>query len=334
MKRAAITGILGQDGTYLTRFLISKGYEVHGLIRLPQDREASRIQRRFTADEQKNIRFHNGALEDPFSITRFLKAANPDEIYHFAGVSDSRQSFVVPEQTVDSITIGTLRLLEAARETVPQARSFVASSAEIFGVPVQTPQDENTLRRPLTPYGIAKVAADTFAKLNHAQYGQFIVTGILFNHESPLRAPNYLSRRVAQGVAAIKQGQSKQLQLADLTAQRDWSDARDFVRGFWLSLQAKSPGEYVFASGVQRRVEDFVAAAFRAAGLDHKEFVAVTNRNVASQQAASGLCGNPRKAETELGWKREWTFEQTVADLVQAELDQRPEIERANPFRA
>lgn len=331
MKHAAITGIAGQDGTYLARWLVRQGYEVHGLLRSPFDREEARLLRRFGPDDVAKIHWHNGSLEDPFSLVRFLKASQPDEIYHLAGVTDSRQSFHVPEQTVSTITLGTLRLLEAAREICASARIFLASSCEVFGVPTQTPQNESTLKQPVTPYGIAKLAADQFARLHREKYAQFVSTGILYNHESPLRPPNYLSSRVAKAVAAIKGGQAQELELADLNSERDWSDARDFVRGFWLSLQVAVPGEYIFASGRSHRVTDLVEYAFHTASLDYRHHVKVTERNKASQKVVTGLCGNPRKAESELGWKREWTFEQTVEDLVLAELDKRSEFERADP---
>ena len=297
MKRAAITGITGQDGTYLARWLVRQGYEVHGLLRSPFDREEARLLRRFGAEDVAKIQWHNGSLEDPFSLVRFLKASQPVEIYHLAGVTDSRQSFNVPEQSVTAITLGTLRLLEAAREICASTRIFLASSCEIFGVPSQVPQDENTQKQPVTPYGIAKLAADQFARLHREKYGQFVSVGILYNHESPLRPPNYLSSRVTRAVAAIKQGHERELQLADLNAERDWSDARDFVRGFWLALQAKIPGDYVFASGQSRQVGEMVDCAFRAAGLDYKNFVKVIGRTNATQQVAVGLCGNARKAD-------------------------------------
>ncbi|HPY29833.1 MAG TPA: GDP-mannose 4,6-dehydratase [Verrucomicrobiota bacterium] len=331
MKRAAITGIAGQDGTYLARGLLRRGYEVHGLLQFPFDREEPVLRRRYPADEFHAVRWMTGSLEDPFSLVRFLKAARPDEIYHLAGLTDSRQSFLVPEESVLSITLGTLRLLEAARELCPNARLFLASSAEVFGVPAETPQSETTLKQPATPYGIAKLAADQFGRLHREKYGQFVTVGMLYNHESPLRPPNYLSRRLSLGVAAIKRGEAKELQLGDLSAERDWSDARDVVQAMWLSLQAAQPDDFVFASGTPKRVEEFVATAFRAAGLDWREFVRTTPRTDAQQQVTLGLCGNPHKAETELGWKRQWSFDAMVADLVQAELENRSELERANP---
>ncbi|OQB88206.1 MAG: GDP-mannose 4,6-dehydratase [Verrucomicrobia bacterium ADurb.Bin118] len=331
MKRAAITGIAGQDGTYLARGLLRRGYEVHGLLQFPFDREEPVLRRRYPADEFHAVRWMTGSLEDPFSLVRFLKAARPDEIYHLAGLTDSRQSFLVPEESVLSITLGTLRLLEAARELCPNARLFLASSAEVFGVPAETPQSETTLKQPATPYGIAKLAADQFGRLHREKYGQFVTVGMLYNHESPLRPPNYLSRRLSLGVAAIKRGETKELQLGDLSAERDWSDARDVVQAMWLSLQAAQPDDFVFASGTPKRVEEFVATAFRAAGLDWREFVRTTPRTDAQQQVTLGLCGNPHKAETELGWKRQWSFDAMVADLVQAELENRSELERANP---
>jgi GDPmannose 4,6-dehydratase len=238
---------------------------------------------------------------------------------------------MVPEESVLAITLGSLRLLEAAREICSSARLFLASSSEVFGVPSITPQDEATPRQPVTPYGIAKVAADHFARLHREKYGQFVSVGILYNHESPLRPPNYLSCRVARAAAAIKQGASRELQLGDLSPERDWSDARDFVRGFWLSLQASEPGDYVFASGQSHRVADLVECAFRAADLDYREFVRTMPQPPATQQVAVGLCGNPRKAELELNWKREWTFAETIQDLVHAELEHRPDVERADP---
>lgn len=331
MKRAAITGIAGQDGTYLARWLLLQGYEIHGLLRSPFDREQARLERRFGSEGIAKIQWHNGLLGDAFSLLRFLKSSQPDEIYHFAGVTDSRQSFNIPHQSVEGITIGTLHLLEAARLTCPDARIFLASSCEIFGIPAQVPQDETTPKQPITPYGIAKLAADQFARLHREKYNQFVSTGILYNHESPLRPANYLSSRVAKAVAAIKQGTLHELELADLNPERDWGDARDFVRGFWLTLQATKPADYVFASGQRHRVVDLVDIAFRAAGLDYRSHVKVTFRNQIAQQVSTGLCGNPRRAETELGWRRTWTFNQTIEDMVRAELEQRPEMKRANP---
>ena len=334
MKRAAITGIAGQDGTYLARWLLRQGYELHGLLQFPFDREEPGLRRRYSPEDMAAVHWYTGSLEDPFSLVRFLKAARPDEVYHLAGLTDSRQSFLVPEESVLAITLGTLRLLEALRELYPAARVFLASSAEVFGVPAGTPQDENTPRQPVTPYGIAKLAADQFARLHRDKYGQFVSVGILYNHESPLRPPNYLTTRVARAVAAIKAGRQRELQLGNLTAERDWGDARDFVRGFWLSLQAAKPGEFVFASGQNRKVADLVDCAFRSVGLDYREFVKVVGRTEASQQVGAGLCGNPRKAETELGWKREWPFERTIADIVSAEIEERPDMLRADPTPA
>lgn len=331
MKRAAITGIAGQDGTYLARWLLRQSYEVHGLLQFPFDREEPGLRRRFSPDAMAAVRWYNGSLEDPFSLVRFLKAAKPDEIYHLAGLTDSRQSFLVPEESVLAITLGTLRLLEAAREICSEARVFLASSCEVFGEPTQIPQDEDTPKQPITPYGIAKLAADQFARLHRTKYSQFVSVGILYNHESPLRPPNYLSSRVAKAVAAIKQGRARDLQLGDLTPERDWGDARDFVRGFWLALQAGAPGDYVFASGKRHRVADLVACAFEAADLDPREFVKAVDRTSPAQQVASGLCGNPARAERELGWRREWSFRETIHDLVHAELENRPEVERADP---
>jgi len=332
MKRAAITGIAGQDGTYLARGLLRRGYEVHGLLQFAFDREEPVLRRRYPPEEFEAVRWQTGSLEDPFSLVRFLKSAKPDEIYHLAGLTDSRQSFLVPEESVLSITLGTLRLLEAARELCPSAKIFLASSAEVFGTPTETPQSETALMKPVTPYGIAKLAADQFGRLHREKYSQFVAIGMLYNHESPLRPANYLSRRVARGVAAIKRGEAKELQLGDLSAERDWSDARDIVQAMCLSLQAARAGDYILASGVQKTVEDFVAAAFRAAGMNWRDYVKTTSRTPSRHQVTNGLCGNTSKAETELGWKRAWSFDAMVRDLVRAELEDRSELERANPL--
>ncbi|MBN2508438.1 MAG: GDP-mannose 4,6-dehydratase [Verrucomicrobia bacterium] len=330
-KRAAITGIAGQDGTYLARWLLRQGYAVHGLLQFPFDREEPALRQRFSPEQMQAVRWHQGSLEDPFSLVRFLKASAPDEVYHLAGLTDSRQSFDVPEESLLSITLGTLRLLEAARMCCPKARLFLASSCEVFGVPAQVPQTEHTAMHPVTPYGIAKLAADQLGRLHRNRYGQFVAIGILYNHESPLRPANYLSTRVARGVAAVRRGESAQLALADLDAERDWSDARDFVRGFWLTLQTGTPDDFVFASGRRRRVEEMVDAAFRAAGLDYRRHVTRTRPEAKGAQVAAGLCGDARKAEAVLGWTREWDFARTVADMVAAELEQRPEFDRADP---
>jgi GDPmannose 4,6-dehydratase len=331
MRSALITGILGQDGTYLARWLMAKGYEVHGSIRLPFTREEERIRRRFTNDELARLHFHTATLEDPFSLVALFQSSSPDEVYHLAGLSDSRQSFLVPEETVQSITVGTLRILEAGRLHNPSIRYFLASSCEIFGTPEHSPQREDTRRKPLTPYGIAKTAADQFASVYRERWKQFISVGILYNHESPLRPPNYLSRRLARAVAAIKKKKMQSLRLGDLQAQRDWCDARDVVQGFWLALQASEPGEFIFSSGTSRTVRDFVDAAFAAAGLKADAFIETDPASVPASVTA-GLCGDSSKAEKGLGWKRRWDFSAMVGDMVQAELEDRPELERANPL--
>lgn len=331
MKRAAITGIAGQDGTYLARLLLHKGYAVSGLLQFPFEQEEPALRRRFGADAMAAIKWHSGALEDADSLRHFLKASNPEEIYHLAGPSDPRQSFQVPEEYLNAVSLGTLRLLEATRQTCPAARFFLASSSETFGRPRQHPQDENTPMRPVTPYGAAKLAADQLARIYREHHRLYVAIGILYNHESPLRPPHFLSCRVARGVAAIKQGRAKGLELLNLDGERDWSDARDFVRGFWKMLQADTPDDYVLASGVTRTVRELVDCAFRAAGLDYREYVTVRPAVEGGAPLTKGLCGCARQAETMLGWQREWTFEQTIADLVQAELENRQDGERANP---
>lgn len=334
MKTALVTGILGQDGTYLARWLVRQGYEVHGMMRGRLSAERGRIHARFPANDRRQIRFHTGVMEDSAALALVLKAANPDEVYHLAGVSDSRRSFEIPRETFESITLGSLHLLEAGRQSRKPIRFFLASSCEVFGVPPQRPQTERTPRAPVTPYGVSKDAVDRLASLYRNTYGQFVATGILYNHESPLRPANYLSARVAQAAAAIKRGTLRELKLGTLDAERDWSDARDFVRGFHLTLQAQEPGDYIFASGQTHTVTEFVECAFRAAGLDYRGFVSVDARRVGTVPVPSGLCGDARRAERVLGWRREWSFAETIEDMVQAELEQRPFEQRGDPSPA
>jgi GDPmannose 4,6-dehydratase len=331
VKSAFITGVLGQDGTYLARWLLGKGYRVHGLIRGASARNQVRIHARFTAEERKRLKFHTAPLEHSARLARAFEAADPDEVYHLAGLSDSRRSFEIPEQTFESVTLGSVRLLELARRNSKPIRFFLASSCEVFGVPRQSPQNESTPRRPVTPYGIAKDAADSLARLYRDHYGQFISTGVLYNHESPLRPTHYLSGHVARAVAAITRSTQHDLKIGTLEAKRDWSDARDFVRGFYLALQAEHPGDYIFASGRSRTVAELVRCAFRAVGLDYKEYVTVEPARVGVVPVPSGLCGDASRARRVLGWKPRWSFEQTITDMVQAELEQRPLVLRGDP---
>ncbi|HSH96032.1 MAG TPA: GDP-mannose 4,6-dehydratase [Roseimicrobium sp.] len=331
MKRALITGILGQDGTYLARWMIRQGYEVHGLIRKSPDQERDRIAARFSESDRDRLQFHSGSVSEPDLFNRLLGTTSPDEVYHLAGVSDSRQSFLIPEETVQTITVGSLRLLEACRQTNPKARIFVASSCEVFGPPEQSPQTLETPRRPATPYGIAKNAMDQFVRIYRDHHGSFVCSGILYNHESPLRPANYLSSRVAKAVAEIHAGRSKELVLGNLDSERDWSDARDFVRGFHLSLQAATPADYIFASGQSRTVADLVECAFKAAGLDYREFVRVEQAQTGVVPVRGGLCGDVSATEKSLGWQRKWSFAETLADMVQAEIESRPTIRRTEP---
>jgi GDPmannose 4,6-dehydratase len=241
MKRAAITGIAGQDGTYLARGLLRRGYEVHGLLQFPFDREEPVLRRRYPADEFHAVRWMTGSLEDPFSLVRFLKAAQPDEIYHLAGLTDSRQSFLVPEESVLSITSARCACLKPAR-AVSNARLFLASSAEVFGVPAETPQSETTLKQPRRPTASPSLRPTIRAAAPREVWAVCHRGHALQPRIAVARPPNYLSRRLSLGVAAIKRGETKELQLGDLSAERDWSDARDVVQAMWLSLQAAQTG--------------------------------------------------------------------------------------------
>jgi GDPmannose 4,6-dehydratase len=333
MKTALITGVLGQDGTYLARWLLLRGYRVFGTLRGSAAAERARIWARFPPAERRRLGFLRAPLEDGGALRRAVRDAAPEEIYHLAGLSDSRRSFGLPEETFDSIVLGTVRLLEAARSTGRSIRIFLASSSEVFGRPGHEPQTEATRRDPVTPYGIAKNTADSLARLYRDHYGLFIATGILYNHESPLRPANYLSARVARAVAEIARGTQHELRLGNLEARRDWSDARDFVRGFHLALQSDRPRDYIFASGRSRTAGELVKCAFEVVGLDAADYVRTEASRMGVVPVVTGLCGDPRRAVRVLGWRREWSFARTIMDMVEAELEGRPLQVRSDPSR-
>jgi len=318
MKSAFITGIEGQDGSYLAELLLGKGYEVHGIHRRSSNGNASNL-KHLKAASAKNLFLYPAELDEPETVRAPLEKSAPDEIYHLASQSHAGQSFEKVEETCRVTGLGALRMLEMARHLPKAPRFFHASSSEIFGSPDQSPQDETTPVNPITPYGCAKAFGTQMTRIYRKNFGLFAVNGILFNHESPRRGENFVTRKICRAVAAIKNGRQKELVLGDTSAQRDWGNARDYVRGMWLALQHETPEDFVFATGRIHRVQDIVEIAFRAAGLDWQEHVK-QDKQLFRPADPRQVVGNPAKAKRLLGWEPEITFEMTIAEMVAAEL--------------
>ena len=321
MPRALITGITGQDGSYLTELLLSKGYEVHGTVRRTSNLDRSRLHHlyRDSTIYGKRLFLHYAELDDATTFRRVLMKSAPDEVYHLAGQSHVGLSFEIPESTCDMTAMGTLRLLEIIRDLPQRPKFFHASSSEIFGQPAQSPQDESTSFAPVNPYGCAKAFATQMVSVYRQTFGLFAVNGIMYNHESPRRGENFVTRKICRAAAAIRLGQQKELPLGDTTARRDWGDARDYVRGMWLTLQHERPEDFILATGQLHSVQDVVETAFAAAGLDWKNFVKQDARLLRPAEPMR-LLGNAGKAKRLLGWEPQTPFRTLIEEMTRVEL--------------
>jgi GDPmannose 4,6-dehydratase len=316
VPRALITGIGGQDGSYLAELLLEQGYDVVGIVRRPISERYENIEH--LRDQLELIQ---ADLVDELSLVRALRTTRPDEVYNLASVSFVPMSWEQPVLTAELAAVGATALLEAIREVDPAIRFYQASSSEIYGEPVVSPQDESTPLSPLTPYGVAKAYAHFITGSYRRRYGMHASAGILYNHESPRRPVNFLPRKVANGAAAISLGLQQELALGDLSARRDWGFAGDYVRAMWLMLQQQEPEDYVIATGVAHSVEQLVACAFSHVGLDWREHVRVDESLVRGKAELHNLVGSPEKARTRLGWEQTLSFEELVHLLVDAELE-------------
>jgi GDPmannose 4,6-dehydratase len=314
-KKAFITGITGQDGSYLAELLLAKGYAVHGLVRRSSSFNTWRIDHL-----RDRLALHYGDLVDQNSLVRTLEQVAPDEIYNLAAQSHVKVSFEMPEYTGSVTALGVLRLVDAVRELGPKTRVYQAGSSEMFGLVQETPQTEKTPFHPRSPYGVAKVFGHWTAVNYRESYGMHVSNGILFNHESPRRGENFVTRKITLGVAAIKKGKMKELRLGNLDARRDWGFAGDYVEAMWLMLQQEEPDDYVVATGETRSVREFCEEAFRHAGLDWQEFVKVDPKYFRPAEVDL-LLGNPAKAKTQLGWEPKVSFKELVRLMVEADLD-------------
>jgi GDPmannose 4,6-dehydratase len=325
-KRALITGITGQDGSYLAELLIAKGYAVHGLVRRTSSASLQRIERLFpTAETTDDNRLHEnklhfGDLADSSSLYQVLSDVRPDEVYNLGAQSDVKISFDVPEYTGDVVGTGTLRLLEAIRKGGLHPRIYQAGSSEMFGKAREVPQSERTAFYPRSPYAAAKVYAHWLCVNYREAYDMFICNGILFNHESPRRGDNFVTRKITLGAAAIKLGMQDSLVLGNLEARRDWGYAKDYVEAMWLMLQQDHPDDYVIATGQTHSVREFCESAFAHLGLDYQEYVEKDERLFRPTEVDL-LRGDAGKAERELGWSPSTTFEQLVELMVEADVE-------------
>lgn len=340
-KKALLTGITGQDGSYLTEFLLTKGYEVHGIIRRSSSFNTSRIDALYQDphDPERSLFLHYGDLTDASNLNRIIETVQPDEIYHLGAQSHVRVSFETPEYTADVDALGTLRLLDAIKQSGQRCKFYQAGSSEMFGNVLETPQKETTPFNPQSPYGCAKVFAHHIGANYRSAYGMFICNGILFNHESPRRGRTFVTKKITAALALIKLSKQEKLFLGNLDAKRDWGYAREYVEAMWLMLQQENPDDYVIATGETHSVREFVEHAAKLVGLDiewcgsgieeigvdrssGKTIIAIDPHYFRPAEVDL-LLGDASKAKEKLDWKPQTTFVDLVRIMMEAEFEER-----------
>jgi GDPmannose 4,6-dehydratase len=315
MKRALITGVTGQDGSYLAELLLEKGYEVHGMVRRSSTEKFDRIEHL-----RDRIQLHQADLLDHRSLVDALRASQPDEIYNLAAMSFVAVSWIQPTLTAEFTGVGVTRILEAVREVCPEARFYQASSSEMFGKVLETPQTETTPFYPRSPYGVAKVYGH-FITVNYREsYDLFACSGILFNHESPRRGLEFVTRKITWHAAAIKLGKADELRLGNLDAKRDWGYAKDYVEAMWLMLQQDTPEDYVIATGRTNTVQRCVEVAFDRVGLEWEQYVKIDDKFKRPAEVDL-LVGDSTKAKQVLDWEPTTSFEQLIELMVDADME-------------
>lgn len=322
MKKALVTGITGQDGSYLTELLLSKGYEVYGVIRRSSSFNTGRIDGIYQDPHvpEPRLRLLFGDLNDASSLNKILRMIQPDEIYNLGAQSHVRVSFDIPEYTGEVTGLGTLRLLEAIRESGLQPKFYQASSSEMFGKVQEIPQRETTPFYPRSPYGAAKVFAHWMTVNYREAYGLFACSGILFNHESPRRGETFVTRKITKAAARIKLGLQTELFLGNLDAKRDWGFAGDYVQAMWMMLQADQPDDYVIATGETHSVKEMLELAFSTVDLDWRPYVKIDPRYYRPTEVDL-LIGDASKAKRVLGWEPKMSFHELVTTMVREDLD-------------
>jgi len=320
-KRALITGVTGQDGSYLAELLLAKGYEVHGLIRRSSTFSTDRIDHLYQDPHEPDVRFflHFSDLTDSSSLVTWLNEIRPDEVYNLGAQSHVGVSFELPEFTADTVAMGTLRLLEAIRHADWPVRFYQAGSSEMFGQVTESPQSETTRFHPRSPYGVAKVFGHQLTINYREAYGLFAANGILFNHESPRRGPTFITRKVTRAIAAILAGRAEKLYVGNLDARRDWGYAPEYVDAMWRMLQADEPDDYVIATGEMHTVREFIDEAFAVGGLDPAAHVELDPRYLRPTEVDE-LCGDASRAKRLLGWEPTTRFHALVRLMVEADL--------------
>jgi GDPmannose 4,6-dehydratase len=324
VKRALISGITGQDGSYLAELLLEKGYEVHGLVRRSSSFSTGRIEHLYRDPHEEDVRFflHYSDLSDSSSLVTTLNRVKPDEVYNLGAQSHVKVSFEMPEFTADATGMGTLRLLEAIHHADWPIRFYQAGSSEMFGQVVERPQTERTPFYPRSPYAVAKLFAHWMTVQYREAYGLFATNGILFNHESPRRGATFVTRKVTRGVAAILAGAESKLYLGNLDARRDWGYAPEYVEAMWLMLQHDQPDDFVIATGEMHSVREFVELAFSLVGLDWQSYVEIDPRYFRPTEVDE-LCGDASKARQMLGWSPTTRFADIVRRMLEADLAER-----------
>jgi len=338
MKKALITGITGQDGSYLAEFLLSKGYEVHGIKRRTSLINTGRIDHLFQDNHEPNLKFilHHGDLTDSTSLIRIIQEVQPDEIYNLAAQSHVKVSFEEPEYTANSDALGALRILEAIRilKLEKKTKYYQASTSELYGAVKESPQNEETPFYPRSPYGVAKLYAYWITINYREAYGIYACNGILFNHESPVRGETFVTRKITRALARIKLGLQKTLYLGNLNAMRDWGHAKDYVEVQWLMLQQDKPSDFVIATGKQYSVRDFINLAAKnldmkiewkgkgedEIGIYKNEEIIKIDTNYYRPTEVESLLGDASKAKKELGWEPKISFEELVKEMVEKDL--------------
>ena len=315
-KAVLITGITGQDGSYLAELLLEKGYQVHGVVRRSSSFNRWRIDHLIN-DQRiygQKLFLHYADLNDDASLRRIFKKVSPDEFYHLAGQSHVGLSFEIPELTTQEIASCTVKLLEICRDQERQPKIYLACSSEIFGDALETHQNEESNFNPTSPYGAAKAFCVHMGRVFRQAYGLFVCNGILYNHESPRRGENFVTQKIVRSAAEIAAGKKDSLELGNLEIERDWGHAKDYVEGMWLMLQQEKPNDYVLATGETHSLKDFLSLAFEYFELDYRDFVSINKRFVRPNEPQR-LCGAPSKARSMLGWETTYSFEGIIQEM-------------------